>query len=272
MTPFTPLKRKKIIHFEQRKHSTSEKHPHVLLRNQQSRDKNAALCIGLGGRTVGCPDSKYTIWAKHCWTHPRWGWVCSELSVLHPDVSCCLAEGGGRWWGRGGGLHNSFSLTQLSKPPSTYTKQEVGSGARPQKRKGKKKKDKQMKKEKSAVLLPIARHSHEHFYLTGIIFFPAIWVSSSAAGKRSSFQFCCSFWSILSFSLTPYTANCSLEHEHTENTGALWIIKAWWFYQQNVFRVNLMCAAYNTIPETLTSMFDKKKGPNTRDTTLIDDI
>lgn len=102
---FYPTQREKITHFAQHgSHSTTACAHAFFSRNQRSHDKNATL--GFGRVTAGSPDSKCTVWAKHCWTHPSRGWVRSELSVLHPDVSCCLAKGEG--------------ITQLSRSLSLF--------------------------------------------------------------------------------------------------------------------------------------------------------
>lgn len=104
---FYPTQREKITHFAQRgSHSTTACAHAFFSRNQRSHDKNATL--GFGRVMAASPDSKRTVRAKHCWTHPSWGWVRSELSVLHPDVSCCLAKGEGR-----GGDYTTLSLSLL---------------------------------------------------------------------------------------------------------------------------------------------------------------
>jgi len=43
-----------------------------------------------GLQTQWCPVFQSVL---HLGAPQGWGWVCSELSVLLPDVSCCLDEG-----------------------------------------------------------------------------------------------------------------------------------------------------------------------------------
>lgn len=108
---FYPTRRKKITHFAQHsKHSTTEYTHTFFSEISKVTIRMQHFCKGFGRITVGCPDSKCTVWAKHCWAHPRWGRVRSELSVLRPDVSCCLAKCRGRE-GRGGDYTTLFLLT-----------------------------------------------------------------------------------------------------------------------------------------------------------------
>lgn len=87
--------------------------------------------------------------AKHCWTGPRRGWVRSELSVLLPDVSCCLGELKGGW--------RSYTTTRQELQRKAGSGKRL-SGGRKKKRERKKRKGKtkQTQKDESAASLPIA--------------------------------------------------------------------------------------------------------------------
>lgn len=203
---FYPTQREKITHFAQRgSHSTTACAHAFFSRNQRSHDKNATL--GFGRVMAGSPDSKCTVRAKHCWTHPSWGWVRSELSVLHPDVSCCLAKGEGR-----GGDYTTLSLSPSFLLAYTGTKcwyAKTGSGKpwmsseREREHSGK-----QTQKGESTW------HHYLHFTALFRSFRPRHGNKNSTSG-RMHYSAVVSFWAkkpaCSDHKLTPWTA-CQLKH------------------------------------------------------------
>lgn len=117
ITPFTPLRDRKLhtVH-NTAFYSTTECTHAFIPEISRVTMRMQHFAQGSVGRQQGFQTPQRTVQAKHCWAHPSWGWVRSELCSRS---RCFLLSGRGKREGRG--LHN-FPSSLSSNPPSAYAR------------------------------------------------------------------------------------------------------------------------------------------------------